>query len=214
MDLLTATRLQQLRKMNGYSQEVLAEKLGVSRQSISKWERAESSPEIDNLMALAEIYGLTVDELLNTKSDKVVVKTTNKKDKDIKGKLKSLLSKANDFGIYPDLARSLLRFPYPLLVVVIYVALSMVLHLWHPLWIMFLTIPIYYRFAIACKGNNKKVFALLQPVPELVVTVYLLASFFTGAWGQCAILFMIIPIYYWLALASKSKSPSDTDSKE
>ena len=55
MNIVTADRLQQLRKKNGYSQEVLAEKLGISRQSISKWERAESSPEIDNLMALAKI---------------------------------------------------------------------------------------------------------------------------------------------------------------
>ena len=84
MNLLTANRLQQLRKMNGYSQEVLAEKLGISRQSISKWERAEASPEIDNLMALAKIYGITVDELLDTSNDKVVVANTNKKDRDIK----------------------------------------------------------------------------------------------------------------------------------
>ena len=44
MDLKTANRLQQLRKENGYSQDALAEKLGLSRQAISKWERGESSP--------------------------------------------------------------------------------------------------------------------------------------------------------------------------
>ena len=37
MDLMTANRLQQLRKANGYSQDVLAEKLGISRQAVSKW---------------------------------------------------------------------------------------------------------------------------------------------------------------------------------
>ena len=70
---MTANRLQHLRKENGYSQEVLAEKLGISRQSVSKWERAESSPEIDNLMALSKIYGLTIDELLDVSGDKVIV---------------------------------------------------------------------------------------------------------------------------------------------
>ena len=45
MDLKTANRLQQLRKENGYSQDALAEKLGLSRQAISKWERGESSPD-------------------------------------------------------------------------------------------------------------------------------------------------------------------------
>ena len=56
MDLKTANRLQQLRKENGYSQDALAEKLGLSRQAISKWERGESSPDTDNLIALAELY--------------------------------------------------------------------------------------------------------------------------------------------------------------
>ncbi len=191
--------------MNGYSQEVLAEKLGVSRQSISKWERAESSPEIDNLMALAKIYGMTVDELLNTDKDKSIVTTKPKKEKDIKGKLKSLLSKANDFGIYPKLAKSLLIFPFPLIVTVIYIAVSMIFDIWHPFWIIFLTIPMYYRFAIACKGNSKKVFALLLPVPELIVTIYLMLGISLHAWGVGAILFLLIPIYYWCALIVKEK---------
>lgn len=205
MNLLTANRLQQLRKMNGYSQEVLAEKLGISRQSISKWERAEASPEIDNLMALAKIYGITVDDLLDTSNDKVVVANTNKKERDIKGKLKSLLSKANDFGIYPNVAKSLFIFPYPILVVIVYIALSLIFGIWHPLWIVFLTIPMYYRFAIACKANNKKVFMLLMPIPEFIVTVFLLLGVLTGAWGYACILFIIIPLYYWLAMFIKSK---------
>lgn len=205
MNLLTANRLQQLRKMNGYSQEVLAEKLGISRQSISKWERAEASPEIDNLMALAKIYGITVDELLDTSNDKVVVANTNKKDRDIKGKLKSLLSKANDFGIYPNVAKSLLIFPFPIILIILYIALSMIFDIWHPLWIVFLTLPMYYRFAIACKANNKKVFMLLMPVPEFIVTVFLLLGILTGAWGYACILFIIIPLYYWLAMFIKSK---------
>lgn len=205
MNLLTANRLQQLRKMNGYSQEVLAEKLGISRQSISKWERAEASPEIDNLMALAKIYGITVDELLDTSNDKVVVANTNKKDRDIKGKLKSLLSKANDFGIYPNVAKALLIFPFPIILVILYIALSMIFDIWHPLWIVFLTLPMYYRFAVACKANNKKVFMLLMPVPEFIVTVFLLLGILTGAWGYACILFIIIPLYYWLAMFIKSK---------
>ena len=205
MNLLTANRLQQLRKMNGYSQEVLAEKLGISRQSISKWERAEASPEIDNLMALAKIYGITVDELLDTSNDKVVVANTNKKDRDIKGKLKSLLSKANDFGIYPNVAKALLIFPFPIILVILYIALSMIFDIWHPLWIVFLTLPMYYRFAIACKANNKKVFMLLMPVPEFIVTVFLLLGILTGAWGYACILFIIIPLYYCLAMFIKSK---------
>lgn len=209
MDIMTANRLQQLRKENGYSQEVLAEKLGISRQSVSKWERAESSPEIDNLMALSKIYGLTIDELLDVSGDKVIVKNTGTKERDFKGKMKSLLSKANDFGIYPEAAKKLLIFPFPIIVAFLYVALSMAFKVWHPLWIIFMTIPIYYRFAIACKANNKKVFALLIPVPEMVVTVYLLLGIAAGIWGYASLLFLIIPLFYWVVLVSKSKKDSE-----
>ena len=203
MDLMTANRLQQLRKANGYSQDVLAEKLGISRQAVSKWERAESSPSVDNLLDLARLYGITVDEMLNTDGDKVVIKTQNNTKKDIKGKLKSLISKANDFGIYPELARSLAKFPFFLVVTVLYVVLCFVTKLWHPLWIMFLALPIYYQFALACKGGNKKVFMLLLPIPEIIVTVFLILGFAFGIWKYAWILFLILPIYYWIVLINK-----------
>ena len=64
MNIETANRLYELRKQQGLSQEELAEKLGVSRQAVSKWERSEASPDTDNLIALAKIYGLTLDELV------------------------------------------------------------------------------------------------------------------------------------------------------
>lgn len=64
MDVNVASRLVKLRKQNGFSQEVLADKIGVSRQSVSKWERSEASPDTDNLIALANIYNLTLDEMI------------------------------------------------------------------------------------------------------------------------------------------------------
>lgn len=204
MDLITANRLQQLRKTNGYSQEVLAEKLSVSRQSVSKWERAEASPEIDNLMGLAKIYDITIDELLDTSNDKVLEKE-DINDKDLKGKLKSLLSKANDFGIYPNAAKKLLVFPFPIIIVFVYLALSMAFNLWHPFWMIFLTIPMYYRFAIACKANNKKTFILLLPVPEMVVMVFLALGFAVNVWKYASLLFLMIPLFYWLVLIVKNK---------
>ena len=203
MDLMTANRLQQLRKANGYSQDVLAEKLGISRQAVSKWERAESSPSVDNLIDLAKLYGITVDEMLNTEGDKVVIKTQKNTKNDIIGKLKSLISKANDFGIYPKLARKLVKFPFFLVVTVLYVVLCFVTKLWHPLWIMFLALPIYYQFALACKGGNKKVFMLLLPIPEIIVTVFLILGFAFGIWKYAWILFLLLPIYYWIVLIKK-----------
>lgn len=68
MNIETANRLLQYRKQHGLSQEALAEKIGVSRQAISKWERAEASPDTDNLILLADIYGVSLDELLKGES--------------------------------------------------------------------------------------------------------------------------------------------------
>ena len=65
MNIELANRLLQYRKNSGLSQEELAEKLNISRQSVSKWERAEASPDTDNLIELAKIYNVTLDELLN-----------------------------------------------------------------------------------------------------------------------------------------------------
>lgn len=64
MNIETANRLLSFRKKSGFSQEELAEKIGVSRQAVSKWERAEASPDTDNLIALAAVYGVTLDELI------------------------------------------------------------------------------------------------------------------------------------------------------
>ena len=82
MTIEIADRLLKLRKKSGLSQEELADKLGISRQSVSKWERAEASPDTDNLICLAKIYGVSLDELLSTDEDvDTIVKEQVKEDK-------------------------------------------------------------------------------------------------------------------------------------
>ncbi|BCZ46212.1 hypothetical protein psyc5s11_22790 [Clostridium gelidum] len=57
-------RLQKLRKQGSYSQEQLAEKLGVTRQAISKWESDQGNPDINNIVKLSEVYNVSTDYLL------------------------------------------------------------------------------------------------------------------------------------------------------
>ncbi|KXU45521.1 MAG: helix-turn-helix transcriptional regulator [Longibaculum muris] len=64
MNIEIANKLLQLRKEKGLSQEALAQELGISRQAVSKWERAEASPDTDNLIELAKLYDISLDELL------------------------------------------------------------------------------------------------------------------------------------------------------
>ena len=57
-------KLQSLRQRAGMSQDALAERLQVSRQAVSRWERDETMPETDKVVALADIFGVTTDYLL------------------------------------------------------------------------------------------------------------------------------------------------------
>lgn len=57
-------RIQQFRIKSGFTQEQLAEKLGVSRQSISKWEMEQSYPEIDKVVAMSKLFSVETDKIL------------------------------------------------------------------------------------------------------------------------------------------------------
>ena len=61
-------KLQALRKSRGMSQEQLAEKAAVSRQAVSKWELGESVPELDKVVLLSEVFGVSTDYLLKAES--------------------------------------------------------------------------------------------------------------------------------------------------
>ena len=58
-----------LRKRSGYSQEYVAEQVGVSRQAVAKWESGDTVPDLTNSMALARLYDVTLDDLVNYASD-------------------------------------------------------------------------------------------------------------------------------------------------
>ena len=177
MNLKTAERLATLRKENGYSQDQLAERLGLSRQAVSKWERGEANPDTDNLIALAKLYHISLDELLLTddghskETDKESIKEDNRTTllfKAISGVIGGLILIVyfllgtfieNGFEVYwvllllipviPSIfdaigKRKFTAFLYPLLVVALYCYPGMQFGLWHPGWVLFITIPVYY----------------------------------------------------------------------
>lgn len=67
---MISSNLSLLRKLNGYSQEDVAEKVGVSRQAVAKWESGETTPDLENASALAAFYHVTLDDLVNHSSEK------------------------------------------------------------------------------------------------------------------------------------------------
>ena len=62
---MISRNLKSLRKKNQYTQEDIAEKINVSRQSVAKWENGESTPDIESCIKLANLYNVKLDDLVN-----------------------------------------------------------------------------------------------------------------------------------------------------
>lgn len=228
MNIEIANRLAKLRKEKGYSQEELAEKLGLSRQAVSKWERAESSPDTDNLICLAKLYNISLDELLRTDEDVESIKESvkekeNKEKKDVKISPTSIYVKDGEeevnvsfSGIYVKdgedevvignkpieilsesdqkkrKIKEKISSVYVLLVVIGYILLGSLLDLWHPAWILFISIPLVDSIMEAIIQKNPKAFAF----PVLAVIVFLFVGCVYDIWHPTWIVFILIPVYY------------------
>lgn len=183
MTIELADRLTTLRKTHAYSQEDLADKLGVTRQAVSKWERAEASPDTDNLIALARLYGVTLDELITGASAPAASSAVPDSDPiDPENPLPN-----GSFFDHLEQARRA-RYPYPVLVAFIYLAVGCCFNLWHPGWIIFLTIPLYYL----PKSESSPLKLLTNPV--MIVIIYLLLGFQCHLWHPGWLIFFAIPL--------------------
>ena len=229
MNIEIANRLAKLRKEKGLSQEELAEKLGLSRQAVSKWERAESSPDTDNLICLAKIYNISLDELLRTDEDvesiKESVKEKEVEKKNVKISPSSIYVKDGDeevnvsfSGIYVKdgdeevvignkpieilnendqkkrKIKEKITSVYTLLVVIGYILLGAFLDLWHPAWILFISIPLVDSIIEAIFQKDAKKFAF----PILAVIVFLFVGCVYHIWHPTWVVFILIPVYYSL----------------
>ena len=219
MNIEIANRLVQLRKQHGYSQDELAAKLGLSRQAVSKWERAEASPDTDNLIMLSRVYGISLDELLRTEDpipepepDKGVKVTINGKPVrfnkedgfyfsygDDDEEYESGDSDSKKFQIKCDKNEEKspwLMFPYPVFVSILYLGLGFAFNLWHPGWLLFLTIPIYYPIVNWFTGKRNHCFWRSFPFAMIVTLAFLAIGCIWGYWHPAWALFLLIPIYY------------------
>ena len=216
MTIELANRLAELRKEHGLSQEELADKLQVSRQAISKWERGEASPDTDNLIELAKIYNISLDELVGLSGEKQAAPKAEAKDhveinddgvhvysedgeevhvtehgikvtdkdgtRDVqlgkKHRVDALVSVITVFGV-----------------VIAYILLGSLLGLWGQAWVLFLLIPITPTIPAMIRHKNPNIFCY----PVFIAFLYLLLcvwvfnfSLFHPLW----VLFLTIPMYY------------------
>ena len=80
--MIFSEKLQILRKNKGFTQEVLADKLGVSRQAVAKWESGQIYPDISNLIQISELMNVSVDYLVKDRNCTVNIKESTATDLD------------------------------------------------------------------------------------------------------------------------------------
>lgn len=300
MNIEIADRLIKMRKAHGLSQEDLAEKLGISRQAVSKWERAESSPDTDNLIMLSRLYGVSLDTLLATDEEIPRPEAENDReaprgeaprqsvrisfreginltdddgstvhvgwdgihvhdgedgeevnidgdDPDINtyindiegveitdegvsftadgervfrkwdkkrshGKRSATYSKQRPNGMWrtvvinEDGKKTVVdsyskptvkhesSFPYAVLVTGVFLLLGFLKNWWHPAWLLFLTIPVYYGIGQIISRNRFS--ALDVIVPVLITAGYCVLGFIYKLWHPLWLMLLAIPVYY------------------
>lgn len=199
MSIQQGNYLKELRVKNGLSQEKLAERLGVSRQSVSKWEQGYAVPSSDNVLELSKLYGISADDILNCEAPKAAADEKEEASKP----QKSQQAEVHDDAVAEKehevkstekhKKHSWLFAAYPCIAVFVTLALGAFdSALWKTSWIFLLTIPLYYTGSIAIRKKNPLIFCY----PVVVLIVYLLCGFYASLWHPLWILFATIPIYY------------------
>ncbi|GHU53975.1 hypothetical protein FACS1894132_07710 [Clostridia bacterium] len=250
MTIEIANRLVMLRKQNNLSQDDLAEKLGISRQAVSKWERAESSPDTDNIIRLAKLYNVSLDNLLSCEelppldeppfeepiketsieepivekpaTEEIPIEKENSVNEE-NAELPTNLAITAETPPTPISANSdnehwLKKFPYPLLVTFVYLVFGFGFNAWTPWFLLWFTIPFYYNYVgilsqkdEAQSENIGEIKRWLKkfPYPIFVTIVYLLFGISNGIWHPTWIIWLTVPLYYSFisALEQKKKQP-------
>jgi transcriptional regulator with XRE-family HTH domain len=188
MDLAMAQQLVDRRKAAWLSQEALAAQLGVSRQAVSKWERSESSPDTDNLIALAALYGVSLDELLygeavdstdDSQTDDEA-QNSNAGTVTIDGETFSSWKEAHDKldhhgkHFHTKVGRAWNKFPFPALVALAYLVLGIVYGTWGMgLFLVFL-VPVYYAIGdFIDRRHLSKLIEAIYPAAAIAWFLYM-----------------------------------------
>ena len=204
MNVEIANKLVKLRKQLGLSQEELAEKIGVSRQAVSKWERSESSPDTDNLIALSKIYNISIDEMLDHKAPGMAESNVSKQNLTSDNEPTNTPLHDDDNTSAETNKKSKVKvFPIAIVATLIFLCLGMFFDLWHPGWLVFLVIPLFHYVVPnnRRRGNSEKVIGWrLFPYPILAVIIFLLLGFLFDGWVYAWLIFLTIPIWAYFTV--------------
>ena len=188
-----ANKLYELRKTAGFSQEELAEKLEVSRQAISKWERGEALPDTDNLISLAKLYCVSLDELVGNDTIKTEKVNSNSDNTNYENQEEKPNENSNGIHVKVDGADEKVKVDVDTSGVQVYVK----------------DLDdddddddddgeVYYSYNTPSQNKKHTVLRLLYNLPYPIITTiaFLLWGFLADGWGVAWTLYITIPVYY------------------
>ena len=186
-------RLYELRKKKGLSQEEVAEKLNVTRQSVSKWETDESKPDFDKIVPICELYEISTNELLNgTKEEKEekeveVINNDNKKKRAIIISIAVFLYFAALIWIVVSEVAFNLNEGFMVGGFFLICAIATCLLIYQGI-VLSTTITKNRKEKTV---NEKKMDGIIELVSIVFAIIYLLVSFLTGAWHITWIIWLV-----------------------
>ena len=211
---ILGNKLYELRKEARLSQEEFADKIGVSRQAVSKWERGETLPDMDNLITIAKLFKTSLDWLI----DNETTTNLNENSKDLVNEENANQSEDDNFSDFdvdcitnPNLAiekqinqtektpknRIIIgieNIPYAILVTIAYLIWGFFAdgsRGWSIGWTLFLTIPVFDSIIDCFK--YKKVEEFCYPV--FVAFIYCLIGMAWNLWHPYWVIFITVPIF-------------------
>lgn len=196
-------RLEELRRKNNLDTAGLAEKLSVRRKDVENWEQGSDSPDGEQLIKLSHIYKMPIDEILlnfDTDSNFENFKSSDSLDSK-RGYTRADAAQAIKTESYkpPEkLTYNWYMFPYPIIVVFAYILIGFFFNIWHPTWLLFLTIPVYYQLVTVNRAVGFRKKANIFPYPILCVIFYLTIGFDYNLWHPMWMIFFTIPVYYMI----------------
>lgn len=202
-------RLFNLRKNKNLSQEELANILGVSRQTISKWETGESTPDFDKIIPICEFYGITSDELLSGKKDIVEAKKEDNRNKFAR-------NMAIAIGLYIISVVFVVVADEIFNQEIIGIALFFIVNA------IATSLIVYSSIKYKSEKENEKEEKNENPIVSQVcgiialvgVITYLIISFLTGAWHISWIIFIIMGLCCAIAKLIFSLKEENNNNKE
>lgn len=187
-------RLLEFRKAKQLSQEEVADKLNVTRQTVSKWETDQSTPDFDKIVPLCELYNVSSEELLTGKS--TVNNENNSIDED-----NNINKKAKGIGLgvllyFVALAWIMISFPVMMINPIVSAAVFLLI-------CGVATYIIVYTCIVYKKKTERKVdkkYTLRKQVESIIACffaiAYLIISFTTGAWHITWILWVVMGLVF------------------